>query len=384
MLYLGLWNSLLPVWVMHSAGQQALVTYEVGLALAAALSLPLVAGLRAGRGHLAGLACAIIACAGLARAALAWQGFHLPALLVTDMLAVFGFALLQSLLSLYPAECLPAPSAEHGYRWQKILKAAAKILPAFVVSILLLSHTVAGSIILGGTIAALALLYPAWRLHRAPQQAGFNLRYSRAGLADLRLVFQLPTERFFTISNFLLQLILPALLPLLVPTLMQEAQLPANTLALCLGAHGCGLMSASLSPVLLPRFGLPAPRARYLLHLSILGLALLALGLPPSQASLCANMFVIGLCSTQLSLMAIAQRQLALRAEQRLPIASAQLMLSQVASALSFLVLAWLWQHGRHQSLLPGMGLIILTLIIYALLSGAPWKLLQAGTPGNK
>ncbi|WP_338845790.1 hypothetical protein V8J88_18945 [Massilia sp. W12] len=98
---------------------------------------------------------------------------------------------------------------------------------------------------------------------------------------------------------------------------------------------------------------------------------------------LCLAMLFVGLCSTNLALQAMAKRQLALRSEQRLPVVSAQLMLNQIASALSFVLLGALYQYAQAAAFIGFVLAIGVCLSMYALRATSPWQLLAAERDGH-
>lgn len=377
-LYLGIWNAIIPILILRHGDANDLIHYEATLAIVAALAIPLLSHFTENKARHIVLrwTCLFLFFVSVARYFLLHAHYNILGLIALDLLAVFAFAIMQPLFGVYPAETVAAAKVSKAFRLQKSIKSFGRIAaPACTAFALMLVQAI-DTLIIASVVSllalALALSLPAgFASNKSTHQRQFLDNIT----LGLRACMQLPPERFFTMMNIGTMILISSTLPIIVPMLAEKNHLPTDTLARCSSAYAAGLFLGALIWSSIAEHYFKA-KTQYLITLFglLLCLVLLASAHSANQMMLC--VFPLGMVSSSIALLGFSRRALAIPQHIRIRFMAMNILFSQLASAIGFIGAGLMLKHFHEVGLIVWFFMITIPMFFYILFAESPWEML--------
>jgi MFS family permease len=355
-------------WIVSEGGPAELALYTGFCAVVAVVAFPLVGGVtdRYRKGNLVafGVASALIESVSmLAIAQLDHYSFILVSAL--SMLGILSSAATMPSLQVISAEIATPNRLVDVIGWQRTAQSAGRIggSVAFGAAVTAggvpLAFAVQASMLALSLAAALAL---AAKLPLGPRRSMTKEeRWWRSMEEGLKAKWRIPTERYWTILAFLINLLIIPVLGLLIPVRVSSLGLAPLWLALIEVALSIGLLLAALGGARMLSSYLHRGTA-FIMAVVLLGLTTAFAGLTSIPHVLTAAYVVIGFCIATIQVLGQSQRTLACPSNYRGRFASSNLMVAEVAticsSALAAALLLGLSKE-HYLYILFGFGLVL-------------------------
>ncbi|OJY22811.1 MAG: hypothetical protein BGP02_18700 [Pandoraea sp. 64-18] len=385
-----MWNAMVPIVLLGRFGTAGVVAYEIALATSAFIALPVAASWTEGlsRSKVLRWACVIIVLCGVSRVVIASATHSVTFWMVNDMVAVAAFAVLQPLLSIYPAELVEKARVLSAFRLKRVTVNLGRIIgPLFAAAALLLSthqYALWCVALFGGVLLPLLS-----RLPVLPSMSGIGTSapapartWFRRAFAGFTLKIRLPAERFFTLCDMLLVIATAGIVPMLIPQLVQHATLPDAQVGWLIAAFVVGSIAGVVvfHPIL---SGALQHRLGYIAIWAALAASLAVATAVDSVAALGGCLMSAGVFGACLSMNGIDRRVIAMPSSVRVRVASATLLAGQMASMLSFTLYGAANALGNMSGGWWLYGGLVCIAGLASCLAREPWKLLSENDAGD-
>ncbi|AKM29645.1 hypothetical protein AB870_05145 [Pandoraea faecigallinarum] len=381
--YLGMWNAMVPFVLLARFGTASVVIYEMALAVCAVIALPLAATWteRLPRGRVMRGACGVIALTGVSRLAAMSATQSLVFWVVNDVIAVIAFAVVQPLLSLYPAETPGRARVLSAFRLRRVVvnlgRVGGPLLAAGALARWRHEYAMGCVAILGCFLIPPALRLPVWPATKVAGGTASTRREThwRLALAGFVLKFRLPAERFFSLQDILLGVATAGVVPILIPQLVRCTGLDDSQVGWLVSMFVAGsiggvvLVHPLLSGVLRRRPG-------YLSVWVALCASLVTASASSAVVALGAALMAAGIFGACLSMTGVDRRVMAMPSSVRIRVASATLLTGQFASLLSFAFYGASSVAGTEGGQYGWYVGVACTAALAAGVSREPWRLL--------
>lgn len=324
-------------WIARQGGGGDLALYAGAIAVGAMIWLPLLSpiGDRYRKQTIITWSLGGQTLVAAALAALAQVGtYHLPLIILIDLVGAATSALFAPASINIAAELLPAEQLTNGLGLQKSGQALGRLIgPALGGGILALAGT-ATTLWLYALLLGLATILAS----RIPRLQGARTATATTGWLDdiragLAAKWHIRVERWWTFITLLFAIFLFPCLGMLMPLKILSLHLSSTWLGLCEAALSAGLLvgALGLSTGLAQRLG---RFAAYTSCVVGMGLCFITIGAVHQPLVLLATLVVCGLCVATTQLVGQTHRMLAIPPAFRARMTSVQIMVMQVAATI--------------------------------------------------
>ncbi len=340
-IYLGIWNVIVPLIIIKQGDIVDLTIYETVLAFSAIVAIPLLATKieKVRRGSALKIGYFIILFSGLVRFILLSNFYSLWLLTLIDIVSVCAFAAVQPLLGIYPAETVQHNYVPNAYRIRKILSTIGMVAGPLIAATASLYFATSKVLLIAVFIAFIGFGYSVslprgevmfFDKNRSLQQHLQEITYG------VRLKWVLPPERFLTIMNLSLNIATAATVPMIIPSIIRSNHLSNSNAGLFNAVFAAGTIFGLISlGRLITNRG--QQRKKFILLWSMLFIALCLLTWMSNQIVLLVLLFIIGTCIAPLSLMGMDKQTTSLPSRGRIRLTAATLMLGQLSNSVAFI-----------------------------------------------
>lgn len=380
-IYLGCWNTTLPLIIVQRGSLLELAAYETALALAAIISMlclaPRAESMR--RSTALKVGCFALLIASVLRYFFATNWYSLDALILIDVIAASAFGMIQPLLGIYPAETLDKHRAQAAFRVRRIVvtvgRVAGPLLAGIVITVYSLEISLLFVSIVGLVIVVLGMALP---VSAAP---ALQPRKSSTDLVNdmllaLKLKCVLPPEQFLTFSGLLLSLAVTATVPMLVPALIHTHGLAEGSVGLFNAVFAGGAVAGVffLSPLISKKEN---QRNKYLGCWALLTFALCA-ATPADEIWLLGTcLFFAGAASACITMVGMDKRLMSIPSGVRVRLMASTLVISQLGSSVSFMMTGAIMSRSGATSLMWLYLGVFLIIVMYSMRSKKIWHFLE-------
>jgi ENTS family enterobactin (siderophore) exporter len=380
-IYLGCWNTTLPLIIVQRGSLLELAAYETALALAAIISMlclaPRAESMR--RSTALKVSCFALLIASVLRYFFATNWYSLDALILIDVIAASAFGMIQPLLGIYPAETVDKHRAEAAFRVRRIVvtvgRVAGPLLAGIVITVYSLEISLLFVSIVGLLIVVLAMALP---VSAAPslQPGKSSTDLVNDMLLGLKLKCVLPPEQFLTFSGLLLSLAVTATVPMLVPALIHTHGLAEGSVGLFNAVFAGGAVAGVffLSPLISKKEN---QRNKYLGCWALLTFALCA-ATPADEIWLLGTcLFFAGAASACITMVGMDKRLMSIPSGVRVRLMASTLVISQLGSSVSFMMTGAIMSRSGATSLMWLYLGVFLIIVMYSVRSKKIWHFLE-------
>ncbi|MBY8935714.1 MFS transporter [Pseudomonas fluorescens] len=380
-IYLGCWNTTLPLIILQRESLLELAAYETVLALAAIISMlclaPRVESMR--RSTALKVGCFAILMASVLRYFFAANWYSLDALILIDVIAASAFGMIQPLLGIYPAETVDKHRTDAAFRVRRIVvtvgRVAGPLLAGIVITVSSLEVSLLFVSVVGLVIVVLSMALP---VSTAPalQHRKSSTELVNDMLLGLRLKCVLPPEQFLTFSGLLLSLAVTAIVPMLVPALIHTRGLAEGSVGLFNAVFAGGAVAGLffLSPLISKKEN---QRNKYLGCWTLLTFALCAATQADEIWLLGTCLFFAGAASACIAMVGMDKRVMSIPSGVRVRLMASTLVINQLGSSISFMMTgAIMFESGATSLMWLYLG-IFLIVVIYSMRSKKIWHFLE-------
>ncbi|RON96421.1 MFS transporter [Pseudomonas fluorescens] len=380
-IYLGCWNTTLPLIIVQRGSLLELAAYETALALAAIISMlclaPRVESMR--RSTALKVGCFAILMASVLRYFFAANWYSLHALIVIDVIAASAFGMIQPLLGIYPAETVDKHRTDAAFRVRRIVvtvgRIAGPLLAGIVITVYSLEISLLFVSIVGLLIVVLAMALP---VSAAPslQPGKSSADLVNDMLLGLKLKCVLPPEQFLTFSGLLLGLAVTATVPMLVPALIHTHGLAEGSVGLFNAVFAGGAVAGVffLSPQITKKQN---QRNKYVGCWALLTFALCAATQADEIWQLSTCLFFAGAASACITMVGMDKRVMSIPSGVRVRLMASTLVISQLGSSVSFMMTGAIMSRSGATSLMWLYLGVFLVIVIYSMRSKKIWHFLD-------
>lgn len=378
-IYLGIWNSTIPVIILKNGGAIDLTLYEMILSFAALVAMPMVAVRveRSSRNSVLQLGCSIIVLTGAVRYALLSNVYSLLLLVVVDVLSVCAFAALQPMFGIFPAETVARDRVKQAFGWRKISSILARIAGPLVAAWALFYVVATDALMIAALIVAMALIC-CFALPRYTVETTHTSQTTRSRLNDvflgIKLKGLLPPERALAVINFALTLSTAATIPMVIPAIIEDKSLPESSAGLLNSAFAFGAIAGVF---LSGRSLVMRGRQAFIALWFALFIALSSLTLISDTAFLVVALMMSGALISILSLVGVDRQALSIPPRGRVRLGAATLMIGQLSSSIAFFIFGTLTYYFGLTSLCLLYAGIFLGVVVFALMEKSLWQFLE-------
>lgn len=380
-IYLGIWNSTVPVIILKNGGAFDLTLYEMILSFTALVAMPVMAVKveRSVRNTVLQLGCSIIVLTGVLRYALLSNVYSLPLLVAVDVLSVCAFAALQPMFGIFPAETVTGDRVKQAFGWRKISSILARIEGPLVAAWALLYVVATDALMIAALIVAMALIcccmLPRYRVEPTHAYQTTRSRLSDTFLG-VKLKGVLPPERALAVMNFALTLATASTIPMVIPAIIEDKNLPESSAGLFNSVFACGAIAGVF---LSGRYLIIGERGRntFIALWCALFIALSALTLISGTVSVVVALMMSGALISILSLVGVDRQALSIPARGRVRLGAATLMIGQLSSSIAFFMFGTLTYYFGLASLCLFYAGIFLSVVVFALTEKSLWTFLE-------
>lgn len=380
-IYLGCWNTTLPLIIVQQGSLLKLAAYETALALAAIISMlclaPRVESMR--RSTALKVGCFAILMASVLRYFFAANWYSLHALIVIDVIAASAFGMIQPLLGIYPAETVDKHRTDAAFRVRRIVvtvgRVAGPLLAGIVITVYSLEISLLFVSIVGLLIVVLAMALP---VSAAPslQPGKSSADLVNDMLLGLKLKCVLPPEQFLTFSGLLLSLAVTATVPMLVPALIHTHGLAEGSVGLFNAVFAGGAVAGVffLNPLISKKEN---QRNKYLGCWALLTFSLCA-ATPADEIWLLGTcLFFAGAASACITMVGMDKRVTSIPSGVRVRLMASTLVISQLGSSVSFMMTGAIMSRSGATSLMWLYLGVFLIIVMYSVRSKKIWHFLE-------
>ncbi|WP_447785498.1 MFS transporter [Pseudomonas germanica] len=380
-IYLGCWNTTLPLIIVQQGSLLKLAAYETALALAAIISMlclaPRAESMR--RSTALKVGCFALLIASVLRYFFATNWYSLDALILIDVIAASAFGMIQPLLGIYPAETLDKHRAQAAFRVRRIVvtvgRVAGPLLAGIVITVSSLEISLLFVSILGLVIVVLGMALPVSAAPALqPRKSSTDLVNDM--LLGLKLKCVLPPEQFLTFSGLLLSLAVTATVPMLVPALIHTHGLAEGSVGLFNAVFAGGAVAGVffLSPLISKKEN---QRNKYLGCWALLTFALCA-ATPADEIWLLGTcLFFAGAASACITMVGMDKRLMSIPSGVRVRLMASTLVISQLGSSVSFMMTGAIMSRSGATSLMWLYLGVFLIIVMYSVRSKKIWHFLE-------
>jgi ENTS family enterobactin (siderophore) exporter len=380
-IYLGCWNTTLPLIIVQRGSLLELAAYETALALAAIISMlclaPRAESMR--RSTALKVGCFALLIASVLRYFFATNWYSLDALILIDVIAASAFGMIQPLLGIYPAETLDKHRAQAAFRVRRIVvtvgRVAGPLLAGIVITVSSLEISLLFVSILGLVIVVLGMALPVSAAPALqPRKSSTDLVNDM--LLGLKLKCVLPPEQFLTFSGLLLSLAVTATVPMLVPALIHTHGLAEGSVGLFNAVFAGGAVAGVffLSPLISKKEN---QRNKYLGCWALLTFALCA-ATPADEIWLLGTcLFFAGAASACITMVGMDKRLMSIPSGVRVRLMASTLVISQLGSSVSFMMTGAIMSRSGATSLMWLYLGVFLIIVMYSVRSKKIWHFLE-------
>jgi ENTS family enterobactin (siderophore) exporter len=380
-IYLGCWNTTLPLIIVQRGSLLELAAYETALALAAIISMlclaPRAESMR--RSTALKVGCFALLIASVLRYFFATNWYSLDALILIDVIAASAFGMIQPFLGIYPAETVDKHRAEAAFRVRRIVvtvgRVAGPLLAGIVITVSSLEISLLFVSILGLVIVVLGMALPVSAAPALqPRKSSTDLVNDM--LLGLKLKCVLPPEQFLTFSGLLLGLAVTATVPMLVPALIHTHGLAEGSVGLFNAVFAGGAVAGVffLSPLISKKEN---QRNKYLGCWALLTFALCA-ATPADEIWLLGTcLFFAGAASACITMVGMDKRLMSIPSGVRVRLMASTLVISQLGSSVSFMMTGAIMSRSGATSLMWLYLGVFLIIVMYSVRSKKIWHFLE-------
>ncbi|WP_349305992.1 MFS transporter [Pseudomonas fluorescens] len=380
-IYLGCWNTTLPLIIVQRGSLLELAAYETALALAAIISMlclaPRVESMR--RSTALKVGCFAVLIASVLRYFFAANWYSLDALILIDVIAASAFGMIQPLLGIYPSETVDKHRADAAFRVRRIVVTVGRVTGPLLAGIVITVSSLEISLLLvsivGLVIVVLGMALP---VSTAPalQRRKPSSDLVNDMLLGLRLKCVLPPEQFLTFSGLLLGFAVTATVPMLVPTLIHTHGLAEGSVGLFNAVFAGGAVAGLLflSPLISKR---QHQRNKYLGCWALLTFALCAAAQADEIWQLSACLFFAGAASACITMVGMDKRVMSIPSGVRVRLMASTLVISQLGSSVSFMMTGAIMSRSGATSLMWLYLGVFLIIVMYSMRSKRIWHFLE-------
>jgi ENTS family enterobactin (siderophore) exporter len=380
-IYLGCWNTTLPLIIVQRGSLLELAAYEAALALAAIISMlclaPRAESMR--RSTALKVGCFALLIVSVLRYFCAANWYSLDALILIDVIAASAFGMIQPLLGIYPAETLDKHRAQAAFRVRRIVvtvgRVAGPLLAGIVITVYSLEISLLFVSIVGLVIVVLGMALP---VSAAPalQPGKSSADLVNDMLLGLKLKCVLPPEQFLTFSGLLLSLAVTATVPMLVPALIHTHGLAEGSVGLFNAVFAGGAVAGVffLSPLISKKEN---QRNKYLGCWALLTFALCA-ATPADEIWLLGTcLFFAGAASACITMVGMDKRLMSIPSGVRVRLMASTLVIIQLGSSVSFMMTGAIMSRSGATSLMWLYLGVFLIIVMYSVRSKKIWHFLE-------
>ncbi|MGP6419698.1 MFS transporter [Pseudomonas putida] len=378
-IYLGCWNTTLPLIIVQRGSLFELAVYETALAFAAIISMlcfaPRVESMRRSTALKAG--CIVILFASALRYLFASNWYSLDALILIDVIAVAAFGVVQPLFGIYPAETVDKHQTSAAFRIRRIVVTVGRVvgplLAGIVIAVYSLDISLLFSSILGLVAVVIAMALPISEAPTKPRSTSHRINDIFLGL---KIKCILPPEQFLTCSGLLLGLTVTAIVPMLVPTLIHTRNLAEGSAGLLNAVFASGAIAGLLilSPIIAKRQN---QRKKYLGCWSLLTFSLCATTQSDEVWLLIPWLFFAGAASACITLIGMDKRVVSIPSGARVRLMASTLVISQLGSSVSFVMTGAIMSKFGTASLVWLYLGVFAVIVLYSMRSKEVWQFLE-------
>lgn len=380
-IYLGCWNTTLPLILVQRGSLLELAAYETALAIAAIISMlclaPRVESMR--RSTALKVGCFALLIASVLRYVFAANWYSLDALILIDVIAASAFGMIQPLLGIYPAETVDKHRTDAAFRVRRIVvtvgRVAGPLLAGIVITVSSLEVSLLFVSIVGFVVVVLGMVLP------VSESPALQPRKSSTDLVNdmllgLKLKCVLPPEQFLTFSGLLLSLAVTATAPMLIPTLIHTRGLAEGSVGLFNAVFAAGAVAGLffLSPLITKKQN---QRNKYLGCWALLTFALCAATQADEIWQLSTCLFFAGAASASITMVGMDKRLMSIPSGVRVRLMASTLVISQLGSSVSFMMTGAIMSRSGATSLMWLYLGIFLIIVMYSMRSKKIWQFLE-------
>ncbi|WP_269533436.1 MFS transporter [Chitinimonas sp. BJYL2] len=352
----------LPWWIVQQGGAADLAQYAIVTGLSACIAMPLLSPLgdRYPKNRLIMAGLLVMSLAAVLTTLLSAYGhYQLMLIMLAGVMQMIALAIITPAINSISTELVAAEHLSTAMGLQKSAQSLGRLLGPALAGISLAITSIPWTLALHGVL----LLVAAQQAMRIPAlaveaQHGYSLLRWRIDLwAGLRASWQIPLERYWTLTNFASWIFLGPAIGMLVPIKVHAMGLSGTWLASCEAALSAGM--------LLGAFGATDRLASHFsrFHLRVgagvsQGLALALAGLAQEAWLLLPAFFLCGLANSVLILSGMTHRMLARPQAFRGRMSAVAIMSGQIAGSIGPALAGLALTHYAVSMVYMSFGLI--------------------------